>query len=458
MQFPRSVPVKIAVSTRKRGIDSAPSSRYDSRVQTGKKEGERRSVPKRMPAAAHSSKKSSPPVGSAAWQKPWVQLRYFTYHPAVYPRMLGAVSLDARPGSLVQVYDKNGEFFGSGFWNPTSRTPLRMLHHGAAPLSEEDLLSALRRAVMRRREWLPEDTTACRLVHGDSDELGGLIVDRYGDVLSVEVSVLGVWQRLGKWLPLLHEICGTKRHVVQVDPEIARMEGIDPATAPACEPVRRVRILEHGVNFEVDFERGHKTGFFCDQRENRYKLAQLVRGKSLLDLCCYTGGFSIYAKLLGGAGEVTAVDLDEDAIAMARRNANINSRRGPLRIDFVHADAFTYARQMIRNGRQFDVVLLDPPKLVMSRDGEAREEGLKKYRDLNALGMQCVRRDGLLVTCSCSGLLSAADFEQLIIHTAQRLGRRLQILETSGPGWDHPYLSTYPEGRYLKVLWARVLS
>ncbi len=401
---------------------------------------------------------SSAPAGSSSWQSPWVQLKYFTYHPAVYPRMLGSVSADARPGSLVQVYDKNGEFFGSGFWNPISRTPLRMLHHGKAPLSEGDLLAALRRAVMRRQEWLPEDTTACRLVHGDSDELGGLIVDRYGDVLSVEVSVLGVWQRLGEWLPLLHEVCGTKRHVVQVDPEIARMEGIDPTTAPECAPVRRVRILEHGVNFEVDFERGHKTGFFCDQRENRYKLAQLVRGKSLLDLCCYTGGFSIYAKLLGGAGEVTAVDLDEEAIALARRNANINSRRGPLRIDFVHADAFTYARQMIRNDRQFDVVLLDPPKFVTSREGETREEGLKKYRDLNALGMQCVRRDGLLVTCSCSGLLSVADFEQLVIHTAQRLGRRLQILETSGPGWDHPYLSTYPEGRYLKVLWARILS
>ena len=142
---------------------------------------------------------------------------------------------------------------------------------------------------------------------------------------------------------------------------------------------------------------------------------------------------------------------------MAKRNANINSRRGPLRIDFVHADAFTYARQMIRNGRQFDVVLLDPPKLVLGRD-EAREEGIRKYRDLNMLGMQCAKVGGLFVTCSCSGLLSVPDFENIVIHTAQRLGRRLQIMETSGPGWDHPYLSTYPEGRYLKVLWARVMS
>ena len=366
--------------------------------------------------------------------------------------MLGAVSRAAKPGDLVHVYDKNGEYFGAGFWNPQSRTPLRVLRHGSEPLTEQDLLDTLRRAVEWRMMWMPPDTNTYRVVHGDSDGLGGLIVDRYGDVLSVEVSVLGVWQRLGQWLPLLHELCGTSRHVVQVDPAVARMEGIDPATAPPGDSVRRVRILEHGVNFEVDVERGHKTGFFCDQRENRLKLSRLVKGKSLLDLCCYSGGFSIYAKLLGGAGEVVAVDLDENAIAMAERNANINSRR-----NFVHADAFTYARQMIRNGRQFDVVLLDPPKLVLGRD-EERAEGIKKYRDLNTLALQCVKEGGLYVTCSCSGLLSVPDFEDIVVHAAQRLGRRLQILETSGPGWDHPYLSTYPEGRYLKALWARVVS
>ena len=396
------------------------------------------------------------PEGSSGWLKPWVQLKYFTYNPAVFPRMLGAADATATPGCIVHVYDKNGEYFGSGFWNPASRTPLRMLRHGGEPLTEADLLETLRRAVTWRQECLGEATNACRLVHGDSDGLGGLIVDRYNDVLSLEVSTLGVWQRLSTWLPTLHELCGTSRHVVSVDPAIAHMEGIDPTTAPTSPPVRRVRILENGVNFEVDFERGHKTGFFCDQRDNRLKLASMVRGKSMLDLCCYSGGFSIYAKLLGGAAEVTAVDLDENAIAMAKRNANINSRKGPLRIDFVHADAFTYARQMVRNGRQFDVVLLDPPKLVLGRD-EERAEGIKKYRDLNTLGLQCVKRGGLFVTCSCSGLLPVPEFEDIVIRAAQRLGRRLQILGTTGPGWDHPYLSTYPEGRYLKVLWTRVI-
>ena len=434
------------------------SSRPFSPNRTLRSASPTRRVPTPQRSAAPRREPQPPPAGSENWVRPWVQLKYFTYNPAVFPRMLGAASPDAEPGCVVNVYDKNGEFFGSGFWNPASRTPLRMLRHGSTPLNESDLLEALRSAVTWRRECLPDDATtnACRLVHGDSDGLGGLIVDRYNDVLSLEVSTLGAWQRLPEWLPLLHRLCGTARHVVSVDPDIARMEGIDPTTAPPSEPVRRVRILENGVNFEVDFERGHKTGFFCDQRDNRLKLASMVRGKTMLDLCCYSGGFSIYAKLLGGAAEVTAVDLDENAIAMAKRNANINSRKGPLRIDFVHADAFTYARQMVRNGRQFDVVLLDPPKLVMGRD-EERAEGIKKYRDLNTLALQCVKQGGLFVTCSCSGLLSVPDFEDIVIRAAQRLGRRLQILGTTGPGWDHPYLSTYPEGRYLKVLWTRVI-
>lgn len=423
------------------------------------KDKKRRSDSAATAPRTRSFKSAEAPEGSENWLRPWVQLKYFTYNPAVFPRMLGAVSPDAVAGGLIHVYDKNGELFGGGFWNPQSRTPLRMLSHSADPLTERKLEEALRRAVSWRREdcGLDATTSAYRVVHGDSDGLGGLIVDRYADVLSLEVTCLGVWLRLKTWLPLLHELCGTTRHVITVDEGIARMEGIDVTQAPPCEKVNRVRIVENGVNFEVDFAQGHKTGFFCDQRDNRLKLSKLVKGKTMLDLCCYSGGFSIYAKLHGGAEEVTAVDLDEKAIAMAKRNANINAALGPLRIDFVHADAFVYARQMVRNGKLFDVVLLDPPKFVLGRD-EEKEEGLKKYNDLNMLGLQCVRKGGLFVTCSCSGLLSPSEFEKTVIKAAQRLGRRLQILEMSGPGWDHPFLSTYPEGRYLKVLWARVLA
>ena len=234
-----------------------------------------------------------------------------TYNPAVFPRMLGSVSGEIAPGSLVHVYDKNGELFGAGFWNEASRTPLRVVYHGKDAFTERDLDAALERAVKLRREILrlDETTNAYRVLHGDSDGLGGLVVDRYADVLSLEVSTLAVWQRLDRWLPLLHRLCGTKRHVVQVDEGIARMEGIRAEDAPESPaPVRLVKIVENGITYEVDFAQGHKTGFFCDQRDNRLKFASLVKGATVLDLCCYSGGFSIAAKMLGGAAEVTGVD------------------------------------------------------------------------------------------------------------------------------------------------------
>ncbi len=406
------------------------------------------------PARKRLTYRDGTPLGSEAWISPWVELKYFSYNPAVFPRMIGAISPEAGPGELVHVYDKNGELFGAGFWNEPSRTPLRMVYHGKDAFSETGLDKAIAAAVRLRREVLrlDETTNAYRVIHGDSDGIGGLIVDRYADVLSLEVSTLGAWQRLERWLPMLHKLCGTSRHVIQVDEDIARMEGIDARNLPCpSAPVRIVKIHENGITYEVDFAQGHKTGFFCDQRDNRLKFSTMVKGASVLDLCCYSGGFSIAAKMLGEAGDVTAVDLDEKAIAMAKRNANINNQR----INFVHADAFVYARQMVRNGTLFDAVLLDPPKFIIGRDGY--DEGIKKYHDLNMLGLQCLRPGGLFVTCSCSGLLTPSDFERVIIKAAQRQGRKLQIMAMTGPGWDHPFLSTYPEGRYLKVLWAIAL-
>ena len=236
--------------------DSRPRPVYrDRRSQPGRP----RTAPKKNLFA------NKAPEGSEQWLKPWVELKYFTYNPAVFPRMLGSVSGEIAPGSLVNVYDKNGELFGAGFWNEASRTPLRMVHHGKDAFAERDLDAALERAVKLRREVLrlDETTNAYRVLHGDSDGLGGLVVDRYADVLSLEVSTLAVWQRLNRWLPLLHRLCGTKRHVVQVDEGIARMEGIRAEEAPESPaPVRLVKIVENGITYEVDFAQGHKTGFF----------------------------------------------------------------------------------------------------------------------------------------------------------------------------------------------------
>jgi 23S rRNA (cytosine1962-C5)-methyltransferase len=396
-------------------------------------------------------------VDRSSWPRPWAQLKYVTFQPAIFPRLLGRVSPDARPGDWVSVFDKNGEPLGAGLFNPRAKIPLRVVAHGPLPIGEDYFAGAIRRAVALRRELfrLDLESDAYRLVNSDGDGLSGLTIDRYGDVLLCEVFSLGVAQRLPGWLPLLHELAGTKFARVQVDHDLGSLEGIKPSTfkeTNAAAP-RAVKIRENGVRYEVDFAEGHKTGFFCDQRENRRRIAQFSRGARVLDLCCYTGGFSLCAKVLGGAGDVTSVDLDEAAIAQARRNANLNQ----VRLGFVHADAFAYARQMYQNKESWDLVVLDPPKFIFTRDAHGNWEGRQKYEDLNQLSIGLVKPGGIFVTCSCSGLLSLEDFEQHVIKAAHRLSRRLQFLDRTGPGPDHPVFSNCLESRYLKVLWARVL-
>lgn len=408
---------------------------------------QRPSYPRRDPAP------STPPPGSESWERPWVQMKYFSFHPNLFPKMVGVASTDAAAGDWVNVYDREGNLFGGGYYNPRAKVPLRVLHHGTEPFGEDDLDKRVRAAVALRKDRLGLERTgdAFRLIHSDGDGLSGLVVDRYADTLSIEVTTLGAWRRLRRWLPILHEGAGTRQHVIHVDPDIGRFEGIRIADVPeASDPgPKSVRITEHGIRYQVNFEAGHKTGFFCDQRENRALLGKLARGR-VLDLCTYTGGFALSARLTAGCEDVTGVDLDEAAIAQAKTNANLNQTR----VKWVHGDAFTWSRQMIANGEKWDTVVLDPPKLIHSRQN--RDEGIFKYRDLNALAFQLVSPGGLLVTCSCSGLIDAAEFEELIIGSAHRHGRKLQILDRTGPGHDHPVMSNCPESRYLKVLWAIV--
>jgi 23S rRNA (cytosine1962-C5)-methyltransferase len=393
------------------------------------------------------------PEGSENWPKPWVQLRTFSYAPAIYPAMMGAVSADVKPGALVNVFDKNGRPFGHGLYNPLARVPLRVIHHGDDEFTEESFIKLLDRAVDLRLKMLnvPEHTDAFRVVHSDGDGLSGLVVDKFADVLSVQVHSLGVWQRLPKFLAHLHARLGTQRTVIEVDHPVAKHESIRVGEIQG-DDVRTVKILEHGIRYEVDFATGHKTGFFCDQRDNRRGLARWCKDARVLDLCCYSGGFALVAKLVGGAASVTGVDLDEAAIAQAKRNMNLNKAR----VDWVHCDAFSYARQMRKDGKKFDVVVLDPPKLIDGRDEEVFQDGMLKYEDLNSLGMVITEPGGMLVTCSCSGQLNSGEFEQMAIRSAHRVGRKLQFLDRTGAGADHPVMSNCLESRYLKVLWARV--
>jgi 23S rRNA (cytosine1962-C5)-methyltransferase len=219
----------------------------------------------------------------------------------------------------------------------------------------------------------------------------------------------------------------------------------------APEPPASAVITENGVKFRVAPGSKHKTGFFLDQRDNRKQLASYCAGRKVLDLCCNTGGFAVYAKVLGGADEVVGVDLDEQALAMARQNASLNQ----VRLRFVQADLFAWLRDIIATGQRFDVVVLDPAK--QTRDREEIDFALKRYLDMNRLALQAVAPGGLFLTCSCTGLIGEGDFLETLRRSAWQAGRTAQVLHVGGAGADHPFLLHVPESRYLKAVFCRVL-
>ncbi len=355
-------------------------------------------------------------------------------------------------GDLVRVVDREHLPLGFGLWNERSQISLRLLTSGIEVPGRAFWEGRIDRAVALRREGLGLDevTNAYRVSHAEGDGLSGLVIDRYDDVLSVEVFSLGMYQRIGPILELAAFRLGTKHFRVHVDERIALAEDFSGrlVTSPKLPP--RVTIAEHGVRFRVHFEAAHKTGFFCDQRDNRLALTRFCRDRTVLDLCCYSGGFGLYALVKGKARDVTCVDLDEKAIALARENANANQ----VRPSFVHADAFGYMRQMAQNGKTFGTVVLDPPKLIPNR--LEISAGKRKYFDLNVLAMGLVEPGGMLLTCSCSGLLSAEEFVILLRAAARRAGRAAQILAVTGAAPDHPVALDALEGSYLKAVWLRM--
>lgn len=396
---------------------------------------------------------------------PWVHLRSAGDHPFLFERMISRADPQARAGNIVHVYDKSGRAFGSALYNPRSQITLRMLCFDETPIDEAFWQARLGAAVaLRRMLNLDATTDAYRLVHAEGDGLSGLIVERYADVLVFEIFALGMFQRAVELGKILGSLLGPPnsldrpqktfdvwRTLIRADEHVESLEGFR-VPPPRENSATSVVVREHGVRYRVDPTRGHKTGFFCDQRDNRRRLAGFCRDMSVLDLCCYSGGFGLCAKILGQAREVTSVDLDEEAVALARENANLNQAR----IDTVHADVFIYLRQMMTNNRQFDVVVLDPPKLARSR--QEYDEAIRKYIDMNELAIRVVRPGGMLLTCSCSGLVSTTDFVYALQLAARRCNRSLQMLELTGAGPDHPIMVNCPESGYLKAAWCRVLK
>jgi 23S rRNA (cytosine1962-C5)-methyltransferase len=373
-------------------------------------------------------------------------------HPWIFQKMVDKPAVRIPGGSVVDVLDRDNQWVGRGFYNGHSRIALRILTSDPKQAMDESFFAdSLGRAIALRRQWLGLDavTDAYRLVHSEGDGLSGLVVDRFGSTLVLEFFAAGMYRFRSVIQNVLAGHYPDSQFYWFAEEHVQKQESFDCRPPEAPPPGI---ITEHGVRFRVAPGSKHKTGFFLDQRDNRKALAGFCPNRRVLDLCCNTGGFAVYAKTLGRAEEVTGVDLDEQALALARQNANLNQAR----VRFVQADIFPWLRDSLANGERFDVVVLDPSK--QTRDRESVEYALKRYLDMNRLALQAVAPGGIFLTCSCTGLVSEADFLEMLRRAAWQVNRTVQVLQISGAGPDHPFLIHVPEGRYLKAVFCRVLG
>jgi 23S rRNA (cytosine1962-C5)-methyltransferase len=359
-------------------------------------------------------------------------------------------------GGLLDVKSATGQFVARGYYNPRTDIAIRILTRNKdEEIDQAFLQRRIRHALALREVFEPAYTNAYRLIHSEGDGLPGLVVDRYADMLVVQIHTAGMERLRPLLIASLLQETGAKGILLRNDSQSRHREGLEvevPVVA-AGEVPDRVAICENGVKFSVDLWQGQKTGFFLDQRDKREALRKYARNKRVLNCFCYTGGFSVYAALTDPQTRMTSVDISSLAIDAARSHFALNGLNAEVH-EFLVADVFAYLEEAQKHGEQFDVVVLDPPAFAKSQS--ARSQALKAYRRLNMLGMQVLRPGGILLTCSCSGVIGMDDLLGIVSLSAQRLSRSVQLLESYTHGVDHPLNLAMPETAYLKTVFCRV--
>ena len=361
-------------------------------------------------------------------------------------------------GDEVAVFSHEGQFIARGLYNPESNIQVRLCcWDQTTPLDRGFWKQRITQAVELRERMFAgvvQDRAAYRLIFSEGDGISGLTVDKFGDWLILQVTSRALWRFKDDLVELLREKIKPQGIWLRTEKGIGESEGLDLADGLIWgkEPPRPLFIEDAGVQYGVDLVQGQKTGFFLDQRDNRVAVARYCRGHRVLDAYSYSGGFGLVAAVLGEAHEVLAIDSSEPALALAKANAELNSVIS--KFVFEKSDASAAMRRMAEEGRQFDTVILDPPKLVRGRSGIGR--ALKAYQKINEVALRVVAPGGFLVSCSCSGLLDTTTFKEMLTTAALRQSRSLQILETRGAAPDHPVMSTCPETDYLKCCICRV--
>ena len=372
-------------------------------------------------------------------------------HPWIFSGAVEKVNGKPGAGDTVDLLE-GGKKLAQAAYSPKSQIRARVWTFDAAePIDAAFFRSRIQKA-LALREALPaaKHTNALRLVHGESDGLPGLVVDRYADVLVAQFLAAGVERWRDPILDALMELSGCAAIYERSDAEVRKLEGL-PAKAGFARGNRnaaRCPIIEYGLNFRVDVEQGQKTGFFLDQRENRQRVRSLAAGREVLDGFCYTGGFSV-AALAGGAKRVSAIESSAAALEVAKENLAAN----PLdaaRVEFVQADVFAQLRTLRDKNAKFGLIVLDPPKFAPT--AAQVKKAARAYKDINLWALKLLAPGGLLATFSCSGGVSAELFQSIVAGAALDAGGDAKIIERFGAAADHPVALEFPEGEYLKGL------
>ena len=387
-------------------------------------------------------------------------------HPWVYAdEITDAPETQPENGALVDVLSQKGRYLGTGFLSLASKIRVRLLSRNANDTFDEafwqrrfEYAWAYRKTVLR-----PEDLTCCRVIFGEADQMPGLTVDRFGTVLVAQILSVGMEVRKEQLLPLLARVLRADGQQIdgiyqRNDAALRDKEGLEQGKGWLEIPGEQhpasteTEICENGVYYNVDFENGQKTGFFLDQKFNRRAVANIARGKTVLDCFTHTGSFALNAAL-GGAAHVTAVDVSESAVEMARRNAARNGLED--RMDFVCEDVFDLLPRLEREGSPYDFIILDPPAFTKAR--RTAQNAMRGYKEINYRAMRLLPRGGYLATASCSHFASEAMFIKMLHAAAHDAGRQLRQIEVRQQAPDHPILWNVEETDYLKFFLFQVV-
>ncbi|QTR45625.1 class I SAM-dependent methyltransferase [Thiothrix litoralis] len=374
-----------------------------------------------------------------------------SHHPWVFSGAVQHVKGNPQSGETVELRAANGDLLGMGAWSPVSQIQVRLWTFAAALIDRDFFISRIQQALAYRQQLgIPQQNSGYRLINAESDGLPGVVVDVFGEWLVMQCLTTGAEYWKHTLVDALAATIPCRGIYERSDVEVRKKEGLETTSGllKGEMPPASLDIMEEGRHYRVDVINGHKTGFYLDQRDNRSALQQYAQGKTVLNCFSYTGGFSI-AALHGGALQATNIDASQPALDLAAQAAALNGFQ-PEQMDNICGDVFKLLREYRNEGRQFDIVVLDPPKFAENR--KQLDKAARGYKDINLLGFKLLKPGGLLFTFSCSGLMESGLFQKIVADAAVDAECDARILHKLDQATDHPTRLAFPEGYYLKGL------